>query len=127
MGYRRVCPVDRRPNRCGCTRPTASYRVMPRSGDLRCTGATYGHRVRVPEFDPGGGGPGYLYMAVADHLAKRIEAGELVPGAMLPGERDLAQEYGVALGTIRRATGELRERGLVMTLPAKGTFVREQA
>jgi GntR family transcriptional regulator len=46
-----------------------------------------------------------------------------VPGARLPGERDLAAEYQVALGTMRRAIEELRSRGLVVTLPAKGTFV----
>jgi GntR family transcriptional regulator len=30
----------------------------------------------------------------------------------------------VALGTVRRAVQELRDRGLVVTLPAKGTYVR---
>ena len=45
------------------------------------------------------------------------------PAARLPGERDLAAEYQVALGTVRRAIEELRSRGLVVTLPAKGTFV----
>ena len=48
---------------------------------------------------------------------------ELPPGSRLPGERDLAAEYGVALGTARRAIVELRSRGLAVTLPAKGTFV----
>ena len=32
---------------------------------------------KVPPFDPGAGPPGYLYMAVADHIAARIAAGEL--------------------------------------------------
>ena len=77
----------------------------------------------VPEWDPEGGGPAYTYARVADHLAARIAARELAPGARLPSERDLAAEYGVALGTARRAIVELRERGLVVTLPAKGTFV----
>jgi GntR family transcriptional regulator len=40
--------------------------------------------------------------------------------------RALAEEYGVALGTIRRAMDELRDRGLVTTLSAKGTFVTRQ-
>ncbi|WP_320778782.1 winged helix-turn-helix domain-containing protein [Streptomyces sp. CRN 30] len=62
-------------------------------------------------------------MQMADHIAERIAKGELRPGARLPGERDLAAEYGVANLTARRATRELRERGLVVTLPAKGTFV----
>ena len=78
---------------------------------------------KVPEFDPEGGGPAYTYVKVADHLAARIAAGQLAPGSRLPAERDLAAEYGVALGTARRAVEELRERGLVVTLPSKGTFV----
>lgn len=77
----------------------------------------------VPPFDPDAGEPAYVYMRVADHLVARIEAGELAPGARLAGERDLSTEYGIALGTARRAVSELRERGLVVTLPAKGTFV----
>jgi DNA-binding GntR family transcriptional regulator len=77
----------------------------------------------VPDFDPQAGGPAYMYVKVADHIALRIQAGELAAGAMLPAERELAAGYGVAIGTARRAVGELRDRGLVVTLPAKGTFV----
>jgi DNA-binding GntR family transcriptional regulator len=77
----------------------------------------------VPPFDPEAGEPGYLWAAVAGHIAARIEAGDLQPGARLPGERDLAVEYGMALMTARRAIRDLRERGLVRTLPSKGTFV----
>lgn len=77
----------------------------------------------VPAWDPEAGGPAYVYARVADHVAARIGAGELRPGARLPSERDLAAEYGVALGTARRAVQELRDRGVVVTLPAKGTFV----
>jgi DNA-binding GntR family transcriptional regulator len=69
-------------------------------------------------------GPAYVYMQLADHIAARIQRGELRPAARLPGERDLAEEYGVALGTARRAVQELRDRGLVLTLPAKGTYIR---
>nr|WTB36365.1 GntR family transcriptional regulator [Streptomyces sp. NBC_00830] len=35
----------------------------------------------------------------------------------------LADRYGVSADTVRRAVGDLRERGLVATLPAKGTYV----
>lgn len=77
----------------------------------------------VQKFDPDAGQPGYVYMRVADHIAARIDAGELRQSVRLPGERELAEEYGVALGTARRALVELRERGLVVTLPGKGTFI----
>ncbi|TMR00143.1 GntR family transcriptional regulator [Actinomadura soli] len=36
-----------------------------------------------------------------------------------------SQQYGVAIGTARRAIEELRDRGLVVTLASKGTFVVE--
>lgn len=69
-------------------------------------------------------GPDYAYVQVVNHLEARINAGDLAPGARLPGERELAAEYGVALGTIRRALTEMRDRGLVVTTPSKGTFIR---
>jgi GntR family transcriptional regulator len=75
-----------------------------------------------PVFDPSN--PEYIYKQVADHIAARIERGELRPATRLPGERDLAEEYGVALGTARRAIRDLRDRELVITLPAKGTYIR---
>jgi GntR family transcriptional regulator len=78
----------------------------------------------VPPFDPTSGEPEYLWRRVADHIAARIEAGELAPGARLPRELDVADEYGVSHNTVRRAIAELRRRGLVRTLPNLGTFVR---
>jgi GntR family transcriptional regulator len=68
-------------------------------------------------------GPEYAYAQVANHLEARIAAGELAPGSRLPGERELAAEYGVALGTIRRALQAMRERRLVVTTASKGTFI----
>jgi GntR family transcriptional regulator len=81
------------------------------------------YMTRVPDFDATANEAAYLWARVAEHIAARIEAGELAPGARLPGERDLAGEYGVSLGTARRAIEDLRGRKLVVTLPAKGTFI----
>jgi GntR family transcriptional regulator len=75
-----------------------------------------------PVFDLSG--PAYVYKQLADHIEGRIKDRELLPASRLPGERDLAEEYGVALGTARRAIQELRDRGLVLTLPAKGTYIK---
>ncbi|MFJ8346046.1 winged helix-turn-helix domain-containing protein [Streptomyces sp. NPDC094153] len=65
----------------------------------------------------------YVYRQVADRIAAEVAAGRLRPGARLPGERALAEQYGVAIGTARRAVEELRDRGLAVTLPSKGTFI----
>ena len=74
-----------------------------------------------PAIDPAA--PKLVYVQVADHITARIEAGELAPGARLPAERDLATEYGVAYDTIRRATALLRDRGLIITIVGRGTYV----
>ncbi|WFE52184.1 GntR family transcriptional regulator [Micromonospora sp. WMMD1155] len=68
-----------------------------------------------------------IYRQLADLLAKQIEEGKLRPGQPLPSELHLQQTYGVARGTVRMAMRELRDRGLVVTVHAKGTFVVEQS
>ncbi|WP_198958339.1 MULTISPECIES: winged helix-turn-helix domain-containing protein [Amycolatopsis] len=72
---------------------------------------------------PEGGEPGYVYEWVAAYIADRINSGELPVYARLPSEKRLAVEYGVSLGSARHATRILRERGFVMTIRSKGTFV----
>jgi DNA-binding GntR family transcriptional regulator len=64
-------------------------------------------------------------MRVADDVAGRIASGELKPGARLRSERDLAEYYGVAYATVRRAMQVLRERGLIETIHGRGTYVRK--
>lgn len=63
----------------------------------------------------------FSYVQVANDIVVRIEAGEITH--KLPAERDLAQEYGVAYQTVRRAMEELRERGRIITRQGRGTFV----
>jgi GntR family transcriptional regulator len=65
--------------------------------------------------------PELAYVQVANLLAARIQSGEIK--GRLPSERDLAEEYGVAYGTVRRAMELLRERGLVVSVHGRGTFV----
>ena len=67
------------------------------------------------------GDPEYTYAQVANHLAARIRIGEF--RYRLPTERALAEEYEVGYQTVRRAMQFLRERGLVVTLQGKGTFI----
>ncbi len=67
-----------------------------------------------------------MYEQVAEHIAARIEAGELHPGQRMPPERDLAVEYGVAYNTVRKSMEILRERGLIITMHGRGTYVAER-
>ncbi|MGH3070422.1 MAG: winged helix-turn-helix domain-containing protein, partial [Streptosporangiaceae bacterium] len=53
-------------------------------------------------------------------------AGELEPGQRLPPERDVATEYGVAYNTIRKSMEILRDRGLIVTMHGRGTFVNDR-
>jgi GntR family transcriptional regulator len=75
------------------------------------------------ELDPDGPVP--LYVQVADIIAARIEAGDLQPDKPIPSEKQLVDEFGIARGTARRTVDLLRERGLVYTVPHRGTFVKK--
>jgi DNA-binding GntR family transcriptional regulator len=68
-------------------------------------------------------GPVPVYQQVANVLAARIASGELAPHRPIPSETSIVQEFGIARGTARRAVALLRERGLVYTVPQRGTYV----
>jgi len=65
-------------------------------------------------------------MQVADDLRAEMRSGRLRPGDKLPGEAEMAEVYGVSRDTIRRATSELSEEGLLVILHGRGTFVAEK-
>ena len=44
-----------------------------------------------------------LYLQVRDALAERIAKGAWRPGALIPNEGELAREFGVSPGTMRKA------------------------
>jgi DNA-binding GntR family transcriptional regulator len=77
-----------------------------------------------PELDPGSVKP--LYEQIADWVQGEIASGALTPGAKFADMRDLADDWGVAYMTVRRAMRELAERGLVVTRVGKGTFVADR-
>jgi GntR family transcriptional regulator len=65
----------------------------------------------------------YIYVQLAEDLAKRIQRGEFPVGARLPSEAELAQDYRTAKMTVRRALEILRERGMIRTLHGRGSVV----
>lgn len=64
-----------------------------------------------------------VYVQVADILRARIQDGRLLPDRPVPSELQLQQEFGVARGTARKSIALLREEGLVITVPGRGSFV----
>jgi DNA-binding GntR family transcriptional regulator len=63
------------------------------------------------------------YRAVSSALRERIRAGEWLPGEQIPSVRKLAEQYGVSIGTARRAVAVLRDEGLVTVTPNWGAFI----
>lgn len=66
----------------------------------------------------------HAYQQVADAVAARIMVGRYP--VKLPSERDMADEFGVSYTTVRHATAILRERGLIVSVHGRGTFVAPQ-
>ena len=70
-------------------------------------------------------GPVPIYVQIVRYVTTHIEDGTWQPGHRLPAERAMAAEWGVAYLTIRRAMAELRERGLIVSVQGRGTYVRD--
>jgi GntR family transcriptional regulator len=70
-------------------------------------------------------GPVPIYIQIVNYVAGHIEDGSWQPGHRLPAERAMAADWGVAYLTIRRAMKELRERGLVVSVQGRGTYVKD--
>ena len=64
-----------------------------------------------------------LYGRVRDLVLNRIRSGDWGPGQSLPNEIVLATDFGVSVGTIRRAIEGLERNGVVSRKQGRGTFV----
>jgi GntR family transcriptional regulator len=67
-----------------------------------------------------------LYHTIYHELKQRIVSAIYAPGASLPTERRLSEEFSVSLITIRRAMDELVLDGLIERRQGVGSFVRER-
>jgi DNA-binding GntR family transcriptional regulator len=68
-------------------------------------------------------GETHHYLSLRDHIARRIEAGEIPCGAKLPSERQLQTGSGIARGTIREALARLEAEGLIYRRDRSGWYV----
>jgi DNA-binding GntR family transcriptional regulator len=67
------------------------------------------------------------YQRIVQDVRDKIRSGQWTAGTKLPSTRELADEYGVAPGTVQRALTELRTAGLVYSHQGRGSFVTETA
>jgi GntR family transcriptional regulator len=68
-----------------------------------------------------------LYAQLRDVLAERVSAGAWKPGMAIPNESDLAREFGVSAGTMRKALDLMEAERLLSRRQGRGTFVNDQA
>ena len=69
--------------------------------------------------------PRPLYAQVKELMIGRMVEGIWKPGAVLPSEVQLAAEFGVSQGTVRKALDALAAENMVIRRQGRGTFVAE--
>ena len=67
-----------------------------------------------------------IFLQIARQIAADIRARVLLPGARLPGSRELARALGVHRNTALSALAELTAQGWLETKARRGTFVSEK-
>jgi GntR family transcriptional regulator len=63
------------------------------------------------------------YLRIHGNLRERITSGQWRPGSPLPSQRELADEFGVSIMTLRQALQLLTDEGLIEPRHGSGTFV----
>ena len=73
----------------------------------------------------GAADPAPLYLRLQAAIREAVAAGELLPGAALPPERELAAELKISRVTVRKALAGLVEDGLLTQRRGSGTYVAQ--
>jgi len=67
------------------------------------------------------------YVQIAEMLIRDIAAGRLADGAKLPPEREMAENLGTAIGTLRHALDVLVDKQLLERVQGSGNYVRARS
>lgn len=68
-----------------------------------------------------------VWRQIASEIEQAIRRGQHAPGAQLPTEKQLSEQFGVNRHTVRQAMNRLAETGLVSIEQGRGMFVAERA
>ena len=64
-----------------------------------------------------------LYQTIANKILELIDSGVFPPGSRLPGERDLAEKFGVSRVSVREAEIALQAQGRIEVRVGSGAYV----
>ena len=64
------------------------------------------------------------HLLISETLIREIGAGILTDGTRLPPEKIMAEQYGVAVGTLRKALLILEEKGLLKRVQGSGNYIQ---
>jgi len=64
------------------------------------------------------------YLQLVDAISNAISEGTLAPGNMLPSVNDLVRNASLSRDTVFKAYSELKNRGLVESVPNRGYFIK---
>jgi DNA-binding FadR family transcriptional regulator len=67
-----------------------------------------------------------LTTTIVDWLKLEIDANRLGPGAKLPSEKQLCEQFNVSRSVVREALSQLKSEGLVSSHQGRGVFVSER-
>lgn len=65
-----------------------------------------------------------VHQQISEMLIREIAAGRIIEGERLPSERDMAASLGIAVGTLRKALGDLERKGMLNRIQGSGNYVR---
>ena len=76
---------------------------------------------------PASKNPGALpkYIQLSELLIRDIDAGRLMDGERLPPERDMARALGTSIGTLRKALGNLEDKGMLRRVQGSGNYIQK--
>jgi GntR family transcriptional regulator len=66
-----------------------------------------------------------LYLQMRDVLVHKILEGQWKPGNALPNETLIAQQFGISIGTVRKALDLMEHERIVTRRQGRGTFVND--
>jgi GntR family transcriptional regulator len=66
------------------------------------------------------------FIQLSEMLIREIAAGRLADGVRLPPEREMADDLGVAVGTLRKALADVEAKGMLDRVQGSGNYVRHR-